>query len=33
MVVFNDDKNDNKCNNNLPNKRFIMYYLPNVEKH
>jgi hypothetical protein len=33
MEVFNDDENDNKCNNKLPNKHFIMYYWLNIDKH
>jgi len=30
---FNDYENDNKYNNNLPNKYFIMYYWLNFDQN
>jgi hypothetical protein len=33
MEDFNDDENDNKYNNNLPNKQFIKYYWLNIDQH
>jgi len=33
MEDFNDDENDNKYNNNFPDKHFIMYYWLNINQH
>ena len=33
MEDFDYDENDNKYNNNLPNKQSVMYYWLNIDQH